>query len=252
MRVRCAGLVALAMLAMWPLPTMAQTPMMYPPAPYAYRFAGPESNLRLAVSPKEAAVYVDGYFVGQVDRSDGIFQRLHVAPGDHDLVIFLTGYHSLHQAIRLRANETQKISGKLRPLAAGEANEPTPVPLNPPEADQGQPPPGPALRRGFPPPYPPAGRGFGAPGRGAEPANGGQNSPVGTVAIRVLPLGTGVLIDGQAWDGPTRDDERLTVQLSEGRHTIEIRRQGYQEFSTEVDVRRGETTPINISLTPER
>jgi len=36
--------------------------------------------------------------------------------------------------------------------------------------------------------------------------------------------------------------------LPEGRHTIEIRRQGYRTYITDVDIKRGETTPLDVSL----
>jgi uncharacterized membrane protein len=56
-----------------------------------------------------------------------------------------------------------------------------------------------------------------------------------------------VRIDGEQWDGPS-GSERLIVQVAEGRHVIEVQREGYEPFTTEVEVRRGETTPLNISL----
>src|SRR5476649_1634212 len=92
-------------------PLAAQVRVMYPPMPYAYpyRFTGPEGNLRLQITPKQAAVYVDGYFAGQVDQYDGVFQRLHVTPGEHELVVYLTGYRSIHEQLYLGPNETRKI-----------------------------------------------------------------------------------------------------------------------------------------------
>jgi uncharacterized membrane protein len=39
------------------------------------------------------------------------------------------------------------------------------------------------------------------------------------------------------------------VQLDEGEHRIEIRKDGYRSFSTTVRVRRGDTAPLNVSLT---
>jgi uncharacterized membrane protein len=41
------------------------------------------------------------------------------------------------------------------------------------------------------------------------------------------------------------------VQLSPGPHVVEIRLGGYRTFSTEVQIRDGQTTPLNISLTRE-
>ena len=55
-------------------------------------------------------------------------------------------------------------------------------------------------------------------------------------------------IDGERWDGPDGRDGRLVVQVSEGRHVVEVERDGYDPFTTEVEVREGETRPLNISL----
>jgi hypothetical protein len=49
------------------------------------------ASIRLLVEPREAEVYVDGYYAGVVDDFDGIFQRLHVTPGRHDITLRLPG-----------------------------------------------------------------------------------------------------------------------------------------------------------------
>jgi hypothetical protein len=242
-------LATLCVLGTSSAPLAAQVRGMYPPAPYGYpyRFAA-ESNVRLDIKPKQAAVYVDGYFAGQVDDFDGVFQRLHVMPGQHELIVYLAGYHSLHEQLYLSPNATRKISAKMEPLRAGEPNDPMPEPVNPP-ADEFQapppermPPPRPGARRIPPPP----------PENGGPSSTSSTSSPGGTVAIRVQPAATEVLIDGERWTSPAQEDGRLLVQLSEGRHVLTIHRSGYRDFSTDVDVRRGETTPINVSLTPDR
>ena len=56
-----------------------------------------------------------------------------------------------------------------------------------------------------------------------------------------------VLIDGEKWRGPDTQDH-LLVQVPEGRHTVEIQKSGYRTYVTEVEVRRGETTAVNVSL----
>src|SRR5262245_45560319 len=52
---------------------------------YPYYSYDPTSALKLEVTPKDAEVYVDGYYAGIVDDFDGAFQRLHVLPGNHEL-----------------------------------------------------------------------------------------------------------------------------------------------------------------------
>ena len=75
----------------------------------------------------------------------------------------------------------------------------------------------------------------------------GETSRYGTLSIRVQPAGADVLIDGERWRGPD-NDAHLIVQASEGPHRVEVQKDGYQKFSTEVQIRRGETMPINVSL----
>src|SRR5213594_696217 len=77
----------------------------------------------------------------------------------------------------------------------------------------------------------------------AQPPDAGD---LGTVSVRVQPVRADVvvMIDGERWVSP-QTDGRLVVQLPEGRHAVEIRAPGYRPFSTIVDIRRGETTPLN-------
>ena len=58
-------------------------------------------------------------------------------------------------------------------------------------------------------------------------------------------------IDGENWRGPGGQD-RLVIELAEGSHTVEIRKPGYRTYVTQVEVRRGETTPLNVSLRSEQ
>ena len=81
-------------------------------------------------------------------------------------------------------------------------------------------------------------------------ANPSAQGRFGRLAIRVQPTGAEVYIDGERWLTPDSAD-RMVVNVAEGHHHIEVHKTGYDSFSTEVDVRRGETTPLNVSL-PER
>jgi len=226
--------------------TSAIAQFRYPPMyPYpGYRYTA-EANLRLKVKPKEASVYVDGYFAGKVEDYDGAFERLHLEPGQHEIVVYLDGYRSLRQRLYLSPNATRKIEGTLEKLAAGEPVEPVPQPslqVQPP--GPGQPPIG-GRGAGRMPPPPPNQR-----GRQQPPPS--TPSRFGTLPLRVQPSGATVLVDGERWDGPAGPDERLIIQVPEGRHRVEVERDGYERFVTEIDVRSTETTPLNISLTRSR
>jgi hypothetical protein len=67
------------------------------------------------------------------------------------------------------------------------------------------------------------------------------------VAIRVQPADAAVLIDGEPWSSPAGAD-RLVVHLAPGTHRVEIRKDGFDAFVTAFEIRRGETTVLNVSL----
>jgi hypothetical protein len=71
----------------------------------------------------------------------------------------------------------------------------------------------------------------------------------GTLSIRVNPSDAVILIDGEAWDRPNGDN-RLSIDLPEGSHQIEIRKQGYGPYLRTVDVRSGRAFVLNVSLSP--
>jgi len=232
------GLLAVA-------PVAAQ--FRYPPYPYyGAGYARYESELRIKVKPNNASVFVDGYFAGQVDDFDGVFQRLHMEPGQHEIVVYLPGYRSIRERLYFSPSSSRRLTGTLERLAPGEPEEAAPMPLNPPtpqDLRRGPTPYGPMPRRGVSPP----------PDRGPAPGGPGapQSSRVGTLSLRVQPGDADVLVDGQRWTYES-SNERLLIQLSEGRHTVEVSKNGYRRFSTEIQLRPGETAPLNVSLTPDR
>src|SRR4051794_31053515 len=111
-----------------------QYPYPYPPYPYAYHAVAPDSSVRLDVKPKNAEVYVDGYYAGIVDDFDGTFQRLRVEPGEHEIELYLDGYRTVHQKVYLTPDNTFKIKYEMERLAGGETPEPRPQPASPPQA----------------------------------------------------------------------------------------------------------------------
>jgi PEGA domain len=209
----------------------------YPYAPVYDRSA----QVRLQVTPRDAAVYVDGYYAGIVDDFDGVLQSLALSPGGHEVTVFLDGYKTVHQKLYLVARKTYKVRYALQPVAAGEQSEAPPVapPVPPPPAGSAMLPRTP--RRGVPPlPLPsPSSAGTSAPGAAA--------AGFGTLALRVQPADAEVLIDGERWTS-SQPGERLLVQVPEGRHHVEVQRAGFRTFSSEIAVPRGETTPLNVSL----
>jgi hypothetical protein len=228
-------------------------PYQYPIGryPYGYRFAEPDSAVRLDVSPKEAEVYVDCYYAGIVDNFDGVFQRLRVPPGQHELTLYHDGYRTVHQTLYLTADSTFKVHFNMEKLAAGDVAEQRPTPREAPPAIAGQAGPNQPGQPGPPagqPRRPPVGRRapLPLPPNQGDP-RGGQASAYGTLAIRVQPGNATVTIDGERWDGPQGQD-RLMVELAEGTHRVQVQRDGFEAYANDVMIRRGETTPLNVSL----
>ena len=162
--------------------------------------------------------------------------------------LYLDGYRAVHQHVYVSAGADQKVQYKLVPLPAGEQPEPRPQPPPPAmynEEEPGNPPPD----QPVPPRGPgPGGRGGAPPMRPQPPVEiGTPDSRFGAISIRVQPADADVLIDGEHWTGST-GQARLVVQLPEGRHHVEVRKSGFESFTTDVDVNRGQTVPLNISL----
>ncbi len=180
-------------------------------------------SLRLKVTPREAFVYVDGYAAGVVDDYDGVFQRLRLVPGPHEIVIYSPGHRTLRQNVYYNPGSNHTIDYRLDPLLPGETAEPQPTPRPLPQFP------------GMPPPPP----------GGAAPAA----TRTGTLALRVQPADASILIDGQPWTGPESQD-RLVILLPEGTHRVRVEKPGFQPFVVDVDVRAGETASFNVSLVP--
>lgn len=72
-------------------------PYAYDPFGYAYGYGfpaagyaapvSPYGGVRITKAPRDAEVYVDGYYAGTVDSFDGRFQRLTLEPGPHQIEV---------------------------------------------------------------------------------------------------------------------------------------------------------------------
>ena len=82
--------------------------------PQVYGYGGDIAGaLRLKVKPREAEVFVDGYYAGIVDEFDGVFQRLRVEPGPHRVEISADGYEPRMIEIRALPDQTTTYTGTL-------------------------------------------------------------------------------------------------------------------------------------------
>jgi len=71
-------------------------------------------QLRLKVKPEHGQVYVDGYYVGDVDSFDGVFQRMPIEAGAHRVEIRAAGFQPVTFDVMVVAGETVTYKGELR------------------------------------------------------------------------------------------------------------------------------------------
>ncbi len=71
-------------------------------------------QLRLKVKPENGQVYVDGYYVGDVDSFDGVFQRLTVEAGAHRVEIRAPGYETVTFDVMVVGGETVTYKGEMK------------------------------------------------------------------------------------------------------------------------------------------
>jgi len=82
----------------------------------SYYSRGYEGGLRLKVQPSDASVFVDGYYAGEVDEFDNIFQRLPIEPGPHRIEVRADGYEPMVFEVRILPGRTLTYRGELRRL----------------------------------------------------------------------------------------------------------------------------------------
>ena len=199
--------------------TMAAVPAASDAQNRVYQSADYSSALRLRINPNAAEVFIDGMYAGRVDNFDGIFQRLRVRPGSHDLIVYMPGYRPVRERVFVRPDETRTINLSMSRLGRG-------------ERDYGR---------------PNYGRSYEVPRGGWN--SGWDNSParLGTVSLGIAPYDADVWVDGRRFGRGGRN-ERVALRLDPGRHRIEVRRSGYRTYAREVNVTSGGTITLNVNL----
>ena len=223
---------------------------------YAY---GAWSSARLEMKPRDAQVFVDGYYVGTVDSFDGVFQRLDIPAGQHDLTVYMPGYRTWKEQVMFQPGNGYHFKGDLEPLPPGAAPDPRPQPTAPPPGQNNNSG-APAGNYGPPNENPNGGGNYVYPqgpyrqpppppdnGGRTQPMHGNESGNFGTLNLRVQPLDASVQIDGERWDSP-EGGSRLIVQLAAGPHRIEVRKDGFRPYSTTIQVRPGEQQALNVVL----
>jgi hypothetical protein len=203
---------------------------------YPYRYFPVFDNraeLHIRVAPEaaeNAAVYVDGFYAGVVDDFNGVFQGLPLTPGGHGITLYLEGYRTIRRNIYLSPGSTFNLRETMPPLLPGEIADPPEV------APPVPPPPAGTYRTPVTPPR--------SPLSSSAPAT--ISTGVGTLDLRVEPPDIEVRIDGQPW--LSADEGHFVVQLSAGKHRLELRRTGTFGLGTDVEISDGATNTLEFRL----
>ena len=87
------------------------------PGPYPYSAAYPNpacltGRVQVLATPKQADVYVDGFFAGFVNDFDGTLQYLPATPGDHAITLYKEGYRTItrHVVVTSESTATLRLS----------------------------------------------------------------------------------------------------------------------------------------------
>lgn len=81
---------------------------------YSYGAFRDTGSLRLKIKPRDAKVYIDGYYVGLVDSFDGLFQKLGIDSGAHRVEIRADGHEPLQFEVLITSGEVVTYKGELK------------------------------------------------------------------------------------------------------------------------------------------
>jgi hypothetical protein len=198
------------------------------PAPYGpiHVYGDDVGSIRVQVHPKDAEVYVDGYYAGVVDDFDGFFQRLNVKAGRHEITLKLEGYKTNRVRLYVPVGGTVKIHLRME---RGTSSDVTQSVIGHPEKEA---------------------ESMGGDDEGHEgdmPRQAGADNPLapGNVVLRIRPADASVYVDGE-FEGAAEQVESL--DLPAGSHRIEAVRPGYLTAEQDVTVKSGETATVDLSL----
>jgi hypothetical protein len=87
----------------------------YPAYPYYSGGYGYDvGRVRLKVQPRDAEVWVDGYYAGTVDDFDGIFQALKLDSGGYRIEVRKPGFETLVFDVRVQPDRTITFRGEMK------------------------------------------------------------------------------------------------------------------------------------------
>ena len=199
----------------WPYPYEYPYPYGYPwPPVYTLPPGSVTGDIRLDVTPKDADVYVDGYFAGVIDNFNGAFHHLTVGAGTHVLEIRNAGFETLTVEVYVQPRQTITYRGAMSPAQAGESSaqiEPDTASPVDSEAPRGAP---------------------------------------GDFRLDVTPRDSRIYVDGYyvgTVDNFKGKSQRLN--LPPGPHHVTLQADGYEPLELDIAIQERQTTTYSGSLT---
>ncbi len=199
---------------------------------YSYRTGPDTASLRVFGEPSKTRVFVDGYYAGVIDDFDGMFQRLHLSPGRHEIKFKLDGYRTHRVLVYVSPGQTLKLDHDMEKgageetfedLSGGRGQREVLSERPPADGDETYDRPAPEQRRGDQPFRPHAGR----------------------LRLDIRPADASVYVDGQFRGTAGQLGELI---LPPGPHRIEVVRPGFRTEERDLDLDPGSSREITIEL----
>jgi DNA-binding beta-propeller fold protein YncE len=198
-------------------------PYPYPygyPVPQGYVFAGPETltgNVRLDVSPKDAAVYVDEYYAGIVDDFNGAFHHLTLTAGPHSIEIRKPDFETLVVHVYVQPRQIITYRETMQPARSVSTRAPTePAGVTPADYEV------------FP-------------------------GPPGALRLDITPNTAQVYVDGY-YVGIVNDFSGRSqgLNLAPGTHHFDLRATGHDALAFDINIESGQVLDYRGTLTASK
>ena len=189
---------------------------------------------------------MDGYYAGVVDDFDGLFQRLYVSPGRHDIAFKLEGYQTHHVKVYVESGATLKLHHDMQKGTGPESVEDLAGDVEDRYArrdddryrrrDDDQ-----RLERHDRDAEDEDALDDRPPVRGERVPSGER----GRLRLNVMPEDASVYVDGQ-FKGSAR--QASSLELPAGRHRIEVVRPGFRTDERDFEIETGVTRDLSVEL----
>jgi len=213
----------------WPSPFYSRT----------YYFRGAAGSIRLLVDPEDAEVYVDGYYAGEVDDFNGLFQRLRVRPGRHEITLKLAGYRTHRIKVYVPVDRTLRIHHHME---RGESADATEDVIGSPEMEEASQAPVEREEEESVVEEPATGEPEAEEPEASEPEAAALTTEV---HIAVEPGDAAIYVDGE-FLGTGNDVEGF--DLPAGKHRLEVVRPGHATFVKELDIAKQGKQELELKI----